>query len=278
MGSDRKLSDCKVPEVGRKRLDRLYSNLNRKEFVHPDPLEFLYEYEDVRDRELVGLISSSLAYGRVRQILKSVADILRRMGSPHKFLRCSTEKSLFSAFSDFKHRFTTGREVATMLAGAKQVLDRHDSLYACFASHMNKSDSTVLPALSGFVNELYPAAVNGRSSLIPLPTRGSSCKRLNLFLRWMVRRDAVDPGGWDSIDPAKLVIPLDTHMHRIGRALHLTKRKQADMHTAIEITEAFRSIIPEDPVRYDFALTRLGIRDDMKIDDFVVNCGGLGEV
>ncbi|MBW2545477.1 MAG: TIGR02757 family protein, partial [Deltaproteobacteria bacterium] len=97
---------------------------------------------------------------------------------------------------------------------------------------------------------------------VPLPAKGSACKRLNLFLRWMVRRDDVDPGGWDDIPPSKLVIPLDTHMHRICLAFGFTKRKQADMKTALEITDSFRAIVPDDPVRYDFALTRLGIRKD----------------
>ena len=108
-----------------------------------------------------------------------------------------------------------------------------------------------------------------RAGLLPSPSAGSACKRLNLFLRWMVRQDNVDPGGWDSVSPAKLIIPLDTHMHRIGRRLGLTPRRQADLRTAIEITEGFRGICPSDPVRYDFALTRLGIRRDEGVEDFL---------
>jgi uncharacterized protein (TIGR02757 family) len=99
--------------------------------------------------------------------------------------------------------------------------------------------------------------------------RGSACKRLHLFLRWMARKDEVDPGVWSGLDPARLMIPLDTHMFRIARTLELTRRKQADMRAALEITEAFRTICPEDPARYDFSLTRLGIREGVDIGDFL---------
>ena len=108
-------------------------------------------------------------------------------------------------------------------------------------------------------------------SLLPSPVAGSACKRLNLFLRWMVRRDEVDPGGWDHVPPSKLIVPLDIHMHRISLQLGLTGRKQANLKAACEITNAFRAIEPDDPVRYDFSLTRLGIRDDLTPDGF--SCG-----
>ena len=100
---------------------------------------------------------------------------------------------------------------------------------------------------------------------MPWPSRGSACKRLNLYLRWMIRSDEVDPGGWSGVHPRKLIVPLDTHMHRIGREWGFTRRKAADMKTALEITEAFRSINELDPVKYDFALTRTGIRKDVKL-------------
>jgi uncharacterized protein (TIGR02757 family) len=127
-------------------------------------------------------------------------------------------------------------------------------------SGLRSGDPTVVPALSAFVGNVFP---EGCDFLIPTPDRGSACKRLNLFLRWMVRRDDVDPGGWDGVPPSKLVVPLDIHMHRIALTLGLTERKQADLRTAIEITEAFRKLSPSDPVRYDFVLTRFGIRKDL---------------
>ncbi|MBW2647098.1 MAG: TIGR02757 family protein, partial [Deltaproteobacteria bacterium] len=142
------------------------------------------------------------------------------------------------------------------------VIERYESLHACFTAYLDENDDTVFPALSGFVKELTTGTNGRRNSLLPSPMLGSACKRLHLFLRWMVRQDDVDPGGWDTVSTSKLVIPLDTHMHRICLALRLTQRKQADMRTAAEITAAFRTITPEDPVKYDFALTRLGIRND----------------
>jgi uncharacterized protein (TIGR02757 family) len=117
------------------------------------------------------------------------------------------------------------------------------------------------------------SSVGDCGRLLADPRDKSACKRLNLYLRWMVRRDDVDPGGWEGVRPAQLVVPLDVHMHRIGRALGLTQRQQADCRTALEVTEAFRKISPEDPVKYDFALTRLGIRDDTNLDAFLARCG-----
>lgn len=261
------------PLLNRKRLDELYVRYNRREFVHPDPLEFLYNYKDIRDREIVGLVASSLAYGRVAQILKSVSSVFERMSSPLIFLRHASRKSLLKTFKGFKHRFTTEEEIAMMFFGIKRVIERYGSLHACFTSCMNDGDDNIIPALSAFVKELIAESGRRRNSLLPLPTRGSACKRLHLFLRWMVRKDDVDPGGWDNVSMSRLIVPLDTHMHRICRAFKLTKRKQADMRAATEITAAFRMIAPEDPVRYDFALTRLGIRDDTDMAAFLKQCG-----
>ncbi|MBI4965254.1 MAG: TIGR02757 family protein [Desulfomonile tiedjei] len=256
----------------KERLSELYRTYNRREFVHPDPLEFLYDYEDLHDREIVGLIASCLAYGNVRQILKSVKSVLDRMESPQSFLEKKSKELLIDTFKDFKHRFTTGLELATMLYGVKRVVERHGSLCSCFAKSLREEDETIVPALCVFVKELS-AVFDGRPrSLLPSPEAGSACKRFNLFMRWMVRKDAVDPGGWDCVPASKLVVPLDVHMYRISSALGFTKRKQADLRTAFEITAAFRQIAPEDPVRYDFCLTRLGIRDDLSPADFLESC------
>lgn len=253
-------------------LCRLYETYNHREFVHPDPLEFLYGYDDPLDREMVGLIAACLAYGSVHQILKTVRSVLERLGSPNRSLAGATKRSLLDAFKDFKYRFTTGEELATMLYGVKKVLERHGSLHECFCEGFSPEQETVIPALSAFVQELS-AVFDGRPrSLLPSPDRGSACKRLNLFLRWMVRCDDVDPGGWNTVPASKLIVPLDIHMHRISLQLGLTRRKQADLKTAFEITAAFRAIEPHDPVRYDFCLTRLGIRDDLTPEEFLAAC------
>ena len=260
------------PAISRDALEELYATYNRRELVHPDPLEFLYNYKDVRDREIVALVASSLAYGRVAQILKSVERVLERMPAPAVFLERSSPDTLRRVFADFRHRFTTGEALAALLVGARRVIHLYGSLGASFEAGLSDEHETVLPALAAFVREFADGAGARQTSPLPSPSDGSACKRLNLFLRWMVRRDAVDPGGWDHVPPSKLIVPLDTHMLRISRALRLTQRKGADIRTAEEVTAAFRQFAPEDPVRYDFALTRLGIRHDTDLDAFLRRC------
>jgi uncharacterized protein (TIGR02757 family) len=240
-------------------------------------LEFLYGYPDLRDREVIGLMASSLAYGRVLQILKSVSLVLEKMGaSPFLFLMDTPKKEFFRIFADFKHRFTTGRELADLLVGTRNVIDRYGSLYDAFIRGLDHEGDTILPAMTGFVERLRKGMSQEKNSLLPSPEKGSACKRLNLFMRWMVRRDAVDPGGWETVPPEMLIVPLDTHMHRICRQLRLTSRRQANMRTAIEVTWAFRKFTPADPVRYDFSLTRLGIRDDTCLEEFIRGVKGGG--
>jgi len=246
----------------RETLEQLYALYNRQECIHPDPLEFVHKYSDPLDREVVGMVASSLAYGRVQQILKSVSEVLLRMGeSPSNFVLTHSQSSIQRTLKDFRHRFTRGDQLGALLAGIKRVLVRYGSLQACFVAHCGPEDDTILPALTEFVRELSAGTPQVMDMLLPSPQRGSACKRLNLFLRWMVRSDEVDPGGWSGVEVRKLIIPLDTHMHRMSLEVGLTHRKQADMQAALEVTRAFRVIIPEDPVRYDFTLTRLGIHD-----------------
>lgn len=255
--------------IQKQQLELLYEKYNRREFVHPDPLEFLYRYQHLKDRELVGMIASALAYGRVAQILRSVSAILDRMGeAPYQFIMEASPVQIESAFKGFVHRFATGKEVARLLLGIKTILDDHGSLYQAFRETVRPDHDTVLPSLSRFCRRIDEAAGGNIGHLLPMPDRGSACKRMNLFLRWMVRRDAVDPGGWEAIPTALLIVPLDVHMHRIGQSLGFTTRKQADIRTAMEITKGFKRLAPEDPVRYDFVLTRLGIRKDMSEKDF----------
>jgi uncharacterized protein (TIGR02757 family) len=238
--------------------------------VHPDPLEFLYGYESVEDREIAGLLASALAYGRVTQILRSVGVVLDELGrSPAAFVAGSSTRHLSRAFPGFKHRFTAGEELGALLVGVKRALEEHGSLNACFLQGMSRGDETVVPALCRFTTELSGKAPRSCDFLLPDPKRGSACKRLNLFLRWMVRRDRVDPGGWKGVPRSRLVVPLDTHMYKVGRALGFTARKSADLRAALEITRGFGRIVPDDPVRYDFALTRLGIRDDASLDELL---------
>lgn len=254
-------------------LETLYRDLNRRMYVRPDPLQFLYDFDGPADREVVALLASSLAYGRVRQILRGVSAVLGELGPhPARYLARTSPSGLRRALAGFRHRFNTGEHVAAMLAGAKRVIGRFGSLQACFREGLIPDDETILPALKMFVDRILEAAPGPCGHLLPDPARRSACKRLNLMLRWLVRRDEVDPGGWEAVGAARLIVPMDTHMHRIARALGMTARKSADIRAALETTAAFRRISPGDPVRYDFALTRLGIRDEMDVDDFLDGC------
>ncbi len=253
-------------------LEDLYLRFNRRCFVRPDPLQFLYGYPETRDRELVALVASSLAYGRVAQILKSVSFVLEILGpSPHEFLMNVSRQALTEALSGFRHRFSPGEDVVDLLWSARSVIRSFGSLEACFYSGLSHGHDTVLPALTSFVRVLC-ASKDRDGFLLARPEKGSACKRWHLFLRWMVRRDQVDPGGWKDVPASKLIVPLDTHMHRIGLRLGGTHRKQADAKAAMEVTEMFRVIAPEDPVRYDFCLTRLGIRPDVDPEEFFTAC------
>ena len=242
-------------------LEDLYRKYNNRKFIHPDPLEFLYNYKGLREQEVVGIIASSLAYGQVKQILKSVSSILNVMGSrPSEFLKKVRSEALKSTFSSFKHRFTTGEELAIFLSNIGSILRKYGSLNSCFMeSYINEQE--IFPALLNFIKELRAGQCSCYNSLIPLPKGGCAYKRMNLYLRWMVRKDNVDLGGWDGIPASKLIVPLDIHMHRIALECNLTSRRQADMITALQITDFFKKICPEDPVKYDFALTRAGIQN-----------------
>jgi uncharacterized protein (TIGR02757 family) len=251
----------------KKQLETIYSKYNHREFVHPDPLEFLYDYLDIKDREIIGLIASSLAYGRVAQILKSVSLVLEKMKkSPYDFVMGSKPEMIKKQFSGFKHRFTIGNNISSLLINTKILIKEYGSLNECFVSGLTSRDATVVQAMTNFA-----AKFKGCESLIPNANLKSACKRLNLYLRWMVRKDNVDPGGWTGVEASKLIIPLDTHMFKIGHGLGFTKRNSADMQTAAEITAIFKGFEPKDPVKYDFALTRFGIREELDIEDFLKN-------
>lgn len=243
-------------------LEELYLSWNRREFVHPDPLEFLYGYDDPADREMVGLLASTLAYGRVTQILRSVGSVLGMMGdNPSRFPPSLLREKL----AGFRHRFTPGDSIADVFQGARRIQERHGSLGAFVAQGVRRSG--LVETQRRLVQDILGQC--GPSSLLPCPTRGSCCKRLNLWFRWMVRCDGVDPGGWDGVPASVLLVPLDTHMWKIGRSLGFTSRKSPDLKAVFEITEGFRGIRPDDPVRYDFALTRFGIRSGLCMDDLL---------
>lgn len=256
------------------RLDALYKTFDLS-FLATDPLEFVHKYDTPEDREIVGLVSSSLAYGRVDTIKKSIAKVMAAAGPhPYRFTRQFDPKKDKHLFDGFVHRFNRGDDIACLFWFARQMIKESGSIGDFFLKGYSPQHRTVKEALSAFsksVLSLDSSAVYGSRRLAPKagvrfffpnPEDGSSCKRLNLFLRWMVRRaDRLDFGQWSKVDPAKLVVPLDTHIARISKNIGLTRRASPDWKMAEEITEALKALDPSDPVKYDFALCRLGILD-----------------
>lgn len=254
------------------RFEDAYHRLNRREFISPDPLEKLYLFDTVEEREVVGLAVSSIAYGRVAQILRSADSLLSVMGtSPRSFLLETSAGELSSRLGGFRHRFTSGNEMASFLAGIGAVLREFGSVESFFEDCLRRSGDLLGGAVL-FSEGIRSGGGLGKSFLLPSPGDGSACKRLFLFLKWMVRSDAVDPGGWKILGPENLVFPMDVHMFRMCSCLGLTKRKSADLKTALEVTGLFRRFVPEDPVKYDFVLTRFGIRREMDAEAFVNTC------
>jgi uncharacterized protein (TIGR02757 family) len=244
-------------------LEALYACYTRACYRHTDPVHVLHRYPDVRDREIVAFFAAGLAYGRVASILNTLENFLPRLtASPGRFVDEGSKRIWERALSGFKHRWTRADEVVDVLHGMQRMRRDCGSLENGFLGGVCESDDVLLPALAPWVDRLR-AQPGARNSLLADPAGPSACKRLHLFLRWMVRSDAVDPGGWDRLEPARLVVPIDVHMHRAGQAMGFTKRRQGDRRTALEITDGFRALCPKDPVRYDFALTRPGILDGL---------------
>ena len=243
-------------------LEQLYQNYSY-EYLKSDPLWFAHQYKDPLDQELVAFIASAFAYGSVPQIFKGVESILKPLGSqPLEKLKSISFKGVYKNFS---YRFHKENELKIFLQLLAEVYRRYHSLKKLFQKHYRAKDENISESLSSFVDEIlsFDASAKNNSKITFLfssPRRASSCKRMNLFLRWMVRRgDKLDLGFWDFVSPSQLVIPLDTHIQWVASALGLTQRKSPNWKMAEEITQNLKLLDPEDPVKYDFALTRLGI-------------------
>ena len=261
-------------KVLKRQLDLLYKTFDLK-FLATDPLEFVHRYKTPEDREIVGLVSSCLAYGRVETIKKSIEAVMCSVGpSPYRFTMRFDPVRDSSTFEGFIHRFNNGRDIRALFYFMRQMIEKAGSIKGFFLKGYSSGDKNVKGALVSFSsNALALDSVPVYKSMIlppkagvrfffPSPSDNSACKRLNLYLRWMVRRgDALDFGIWKEVDPARLVMPLDTHIARISRNIGLTSRATPDWKMAEEITTALAAFDPSDPVKYDFALCRLGILD-----------------
>ncbi|KAF0145572.1 MAG: hypothetical protein FD156_853 [Nitrospirae bacterium] len=258
-------------------LDRYYKEYNFGERILHDPIEFPHRYKKPEDIEIAGFIASCFAYGRVGLFKPVIGRILSLMGSsPCAFLiefkaerNERSETRLVELFTGIKYRFNENKDILCLLYVIGEILKKNNSLENAFKTHYRDGDVNIGNALEGFIDyilgidtsEVYGKNIKPKGFLqfFPSPEKGSACKRMNLFLRWMIRDKDIDFGIWKGIPKNKLVIPLDTHIARISRCLGFTKRKADNWETAVEITEALKKLDPEDPLKYDFAMCHHGI-------------------
>ena len=227
-------------------------------------------YPRLDDREIVGFVAAGLAFGRVASVMNSVEAVCRVLGpNPARFVRGFEPSRDSDELRHIVHRWTRGRDLVALMWILRQLLEQSGSLERSFAAGLDQKAPDVSDAIEAWCSraravDLRPAY--GRVPKAPgvyyffaRPSTGSACKRINLFLRWMVRQDGVDPGGWTSVPARQLVVPLDTHTIRIGCCLRLTKRASPGWKMAADITASLRELDPADPVRYDFSLCHLSM-------------------
>jgi uncharacterized protein (TIGR02757 family) len=246
------------------RLDELTRSFDLSS-ISPDPLEVVREYESPADQEVAGLIAAAFAYGRAGIVVRNARWVLARLGpSPAAALQRFDPAEAHARFAGFSHRFHKTPDLVALLTAVATAIDRYGSPGALFETCYEPADAHIGPSLERFTETLVEGVDSAPPSLrylLSSPRDGSACKRMNLFLRWMVRTEEPDLGLWRFVDPAKLVIPLDTHVHRITSFLGLNGRKSADWRTALAVTEELRRFDPHDPVRFDYAICRLGVLD-----------------
>jgi len=246
----------------RQRLDTLVATFDVRT-IEPDPLQLALRFDDPRDQEVSGLLAAAFAYGRADIVVANVGRVLDRMDpSPWCYLATFKPAEGKRRFLGFAHRFHKTPELVALLACLSAAIREHGTLGELFRLGYDDADPDIGPSLSRFVDALIgKRRTKALEYLLTSPENGSACKRMNLFLRWMVRRTPPDLGIWSFVDPSKLVMPVDTHVHRIATFLGLNDRKSPDWKTARALTDRLAAFDPTDPVRYDFAICRLGILD-----------------
>jgi uncharacterized protein (TIGR02757 family) len=260
-------------------LDQLLLTSDKLKHVAHDPVEFVRKFQGKPgDVEVVGLLSSALAFGKVDSIRKKIKEALSVLGeSPAATIEAVGREDLRRKLKGFQHRWTTGDDLADLLTAAAKLRQEHGSMGDLVAHHFNKTQNfrAALYELSSSLRKIARPKLNQTfANLIPDVMAGSACKRLMLYARWMIRKeDGVDLGVW-SLPARVLVIPVDTHIARISHYIGLTQREDASWKTAEEITAALRALDPEDPVKYDFALCHLGISGSCPKKRHPIKCEG----
>ncbi len=266
----------------REELERFVSSFDHAGLRSTDPIAFPHRFERKADQEIVAIIAALMAYGRADLIARAMEDLLVRIGpNPSQTLRQDQETDARARFDGFVYRVTRGVDVARLWVGLGDLVKRFGSLGAVFQAFDDDTADDFRPALAKLKASVVAATPTfedrrGFHHLLCNPYGGSACKRYNMFLRWMVRGpDPVDFGHWSELGTHRLVMPLDTHVHRIGRYIGLTKRNQADWRTAVDITNALKTLDEQDPLRFDFALAHMGISGlcpSRRVESICKNC------
>ncbi len=251
-------------------LESIYTRYHKPQYLSLDPLEYVRQFSRPEDIEIAGLVASSLAYGMVETIRSNIRKLFAVTGKNlYDFVRSTSFSRKRKMLHGFKHRFNGGDDLALLLECVCRSITAHGSLHALFHAGLVQDGGNIKQPMNEFVKTMRTWAVEIGGAmkksflhLLPLPEEGSACKRLNMYLRWMVRdNDGIDMGIWTAIRPAQLVMPVDTHVSAIARRLHLTSRSSADWRMAEEITRILKKISPSDPIKYDFSLCRAGMTD-----------------
>jgi uncharacterized protein (TIGR02757 family) len=252
------------------RLDTLYRTFDHVDSA-TDPVHIVRRYAEPADREVVGFCAAALAFGRVASVLQSIEALLAVMGpAPARFVRDFEPIRDSRRIEPLVHRWIRGDDLVALLIILQRMLRTSGSIEGFFVEGDDPSSPDVSDALDSFcrraldtdLSEAYGRRMPARPGVcyfFPRPSQGSACKRLNLFLRWMVRRDTIDLGVWTRVSPARLIVPLDTHVIRLGHCLRLTTYASPGWKMAAQITAALRTIDPADPVRFDFSLCHVGM-------------------
>lgn len=255
---DKALSDVKLF------LDEMVKKYNRVDFIEHDPIQIPHLFSRKQDIEIAGFFAATLAWGQRKTIINKCKELMTLMDNdPYSFILHHQESDL-KPFLLFKHRTFNATDTLYYIEWLSWYYKNNQSLENAF--HITAADETVERGLINFHNlffslEDFPQRTKKH---LPTPERNSTCKRINMYLRWMVRKDkqGVDFGIWKSISPSQLICPCDVHVDRVARKLKLIKRKPTDWQTALELTSALRKLDPADPVKYDFALFGLGVEED----------------
>lgn len=251
----------------KKLLNEKTKEFNRPAFIANDPISVPHQFSKLQDIEIIAFWTAVLAWGQRKTIINKASELIALMeNAPHDFIVNHTEHDV-KRFLQFKHRTFNATDTLYFLHFFKQFYKNHTSLEEAFLCDGFQAHENTEHMLNNFHSIFFSLedVPHRTKKHIPSPANKSTCKRLNMFLRWMVRKDScgVDFGLWGKIKPAQLICPLDVHVERVARKLQLITRKQTDWLTAVELTNNLKQFDKNDPVKYDFALFGMGALDKM---------------